>query len=187
MLLLRFSPPTSRKKRHTEAGFTYIGLLILIAILGVISAASIQIGSILQRRIAEEALLDIGLEYQHALISYANATNNGQQSLPRSLQDLLKDPRYPKVMRHLRRIYDDPLTGKNTWGLIYAKDNNGIIGIYSLSDQKPIKIGNFSPSFTQFKNKTSYQDWIFFNPALQAIRVQGKVESLSDQRNNFRK
>lgn len=166
MLLQRFQSSPNGKERHADAGFTYIGLLILIAILAMISAASVQVGNILQRRIAEEALLEIGIEYQRALKSYANATTNGQQSIPQSLEDLLKDSRYPKVVRHLRRIYDDPLTGKNTWGLIYAKDNRGIVGIHSLSDQMPIKIGNFSPHFVQFKNKTSYQEWVFVNPAL---------------------
>ncbi|MBC3873725.1 type II secretion system protein [Undibacterium flavidum] len=167
--------------RHKSTGFTYIGLLIVIALLGVVSVATIQVGSILQRRSAEEALLDIGAEYQRAMVSYANATINGQRSSPQSLNDLIKDPRYPKITRHLRRIYDDPLTGKNTWGLIYAKDNNGIIGIYSLSDQKPIKIGNFSLQFSQFKNKSSYREWIFFNPSLYAVGSESYPNTLSGQ------
>lgn len=165
MLLQQFQSPIGRV-RHAEVGFTYIGLLILIAILGMVSAVSVQVGSIFQRRIAEEALLDIGAEYQRALKSYASATAVGQQPLPPALEDLLKDSRHPKVVRHLRRIYDDPLTGKNTWGLIYAKGNRGIVGIHSLSDQKSIKVGDFSPHFAQFKNKTFYREWIFVNPAL---------------------
>nr|WP_315484273.1 type II secretion system protein [uncultured Undibacterium sp.] len=167
-----------------ETGFTYIGLLILIAILGIIAAASVQVGSIFQRRIAEETLLDIGAEYQRALLSYANATTNGQRSTPQNLNDLIKDPRYPKVIRHLRRIYNDPLTGKNNWGVIRAKDQNGfngIIGIYSLSDQTPIKIGNFPQTFTHFTNKSSYQEWIFYHPALQPHARQNRSEFLPNQ------
>lgn len=154
-------------RRNLCQGFTYIGLLILIAIIGIASAATLQVGSILQRRAAEESLLNIGAEFQKALISYANATPAGQQRFPRTLQDLVRDPRFPKVRRHLRRIYPDPITGNNTWGMVYANGNGGLVGIYSLSTLPPIKIGNFDAAFLRFNGKTSYQEWIFINPSLK--------------------
>jgi type II secretory pathway pseudopilin PulG len=150
-------------RRH--AGFTYIGLLIFIALIGIASSASMQVGSLSQRRGAEEALLDIGGEFQQALLSYANATPQGQQRFPHALEDLLKDPRYPNTVRHLRRLYIDPLTGNNAWGIIATPDAKGIAGVFSLSEARPIKIGNFDGAFRDFDGKTSYQGWRFVNPS----------------------
>ena len=158
----------TRPNHRTNAarGFAYLALLIALAIMGIAAAASIQLGSILQHREAEEQLLLIGKEFQSALISYANATPPGTSSAPATLEDLLKDPRYPMIRRHLRNIAIDPLTGKATWGTLVGNNGtgNGIIGIMSLSTATPIKIANFDPDFHQFEGKTSYADWIFMIP-----------------------
>lgn len=142
-------------------GFTYLGLIILVALIGIASAATLQMGSVVQRRAAEEELLEIGTEFRNALISYANATPVGQLRAPRSLHDLLKDPRYPNPRRHLRKLYADPITGKEEWGVVEALDGSGIIGIHSLSEAQPIKIDNFEPVFQNFSGKMSYRDWHF--------------------------
>jgi type II secretory pathway pseudopilin PulG len=146
---------------HRAGGFTYLGLLIVIALIGLASTAALQVGVILQRRAAEEDLLAIGTEFRNALVSYANATPPGQKRFPASLQDLLKDPRYPNVRRHLRKLYVDPITGKAGWGTVMAPDGSGIIGVYSLSTAPPIKIGNFDLTFQGFDGKTSYREWKF--------------------------
>lgn len=147
--------------RLLNGGFTYVGLLILIAIIGIASAATMQVGSVLQRREAEQELLAIGSEFQNALISYANATPAGQLRAPKTLQDLIKDQRNPKPQRHLRKLYVDPITGKEEWGTVHSPDGAGIIGVYSLSEASPIKIGNFDVAFKGFEDKTSYRDWKF--------------------------
>lgn len=147
-------------KRHLQ-GFTYLGLLLLIAILGLVSGATVQLGALLERRAAEEALLNIGAEYRAALISYAAATPAGQSRRPGSLQDLVRDPRYPSVRRHLRKIYSDPITGKAEWGTVSSVDGMGIAGIHSLSEEVPIKIGNFAMPFEQFAGQVSYRGWVF--------------------------
>lgn len=146
---------------RSHRGFTYLGLLILLAIIGIASVATLQVGSILQRQWAEQELLEIGSEFRNALASYVIATPSGQRKLPTSLQDLLKDPRFPKIRRHLRKLYSDPISGKDEWGIIYAPDGSGIIGVYSLSEGKPIKVGNFDAAFRGFENKESYRDWLF--------------------------
>ena len=152
--------PTCRR----AAGFTYLGLLIVIVIISIASVATLQVGAIAQRRGAEDELLAIGAEFQRALISYSNATPSGQRRTPTSLQELLKDPRYPNPRRHLRQLYTDPITGTAEWGIIPMPDGSGIAGIYSLSDAKPIKIGHFDIEFKEFEGKTSYRDWHFIAP-----------------------
>ncbi|HYD82009.1 MAG TPA: type II secretion system protein [Paucimonas sp.] len=153
-----------------QRGFTYLGLLILIAVIGVSAAATLQVGAVLQRRAAEDELLAIGEEFRNALISYATATPAGQKRYPNSLEDLLRDPRYPGVRRHLRHIYPDPLTGKEEWGMVRAADGSGIVGFYSLCEGRPIKIGNFAPPFHEFEGKALYRDWLFAIEAVHAKR-----------------
>lgn len=147
--------------RRRQAGFTYIGLMILVAIISLVSTAALQVGALTERRAAEEELLEIGAEIGAALGSYAKATPQGQVALPRTLQDLLRDRRYPQAMRHLRKLYVDPLTGKEEWGLVFAPDGSGITGVYSLSDAAPIKQGNFDGRFPGFNGKSSYRYWVF--------------------------
>lgn len=148
--------------RLSNAGFTYIGLLIIIAILSIVATTTVSIGALAQRRQAEEELLTIGLAFQQALISYYNATPNGQPRHPARLEDLLKDPRYPNIKRHLRKIYMDPMTGKAEWGLIEIQ--GGIIGIHSLSTAKPIKVGLFPGELANLNSKNKYAEWIFGIP-----------------------
>jgi type II secretory pathway pseudopilin PulG len=148
-------------KHQHQVGFTYLGLLIFISILGMTSATSIKVGALVQRRAAEQELLAIGHEMRLALISYANATPFGQSRRPTSLQDLLKDPRYPSIKRHLRQIYTDPITGKSEWGQLLAADGKGIVGIHSLSSATPIKLAQFDAEFATFEGKTSYREWLF--------------------------
>jgi type II secretory pathway pseudopilin PulG len=151
-------------RRH-NGGFTYVGILILVAIIGIASAATIQVGAVVQRRAAEQELLEIGMEFRAALVSYANATPPGQLRAPRTLQELLKDPRSPNLRRHLRKLYADPITGKEEWGFVHSPDGVGIIGLHSMSEATPIKIGDFDGAFKDFEGKTSYRDWKFVGDA----------------------
>lgn len=106
-----------------QRGFTYLSVVILVAIIGLVGAATLRLGVTMQRAAAEEELLRIGAEFSDALQSYAAATPAGQPTFPPSLNELLKDPRFPQVRRHLRRIYVDPMTGKPEWGLVRAGIN----------------------------------------------------------------
>jgi type II secretory pathway pseudopilin PulG len=138
-----------------------MGLLILLAIMGVVASAALKISNITHRRVAEEALLDVGREFSEALESYRQVTPVGQPDEPLNLQDLLKDARFPTVVRHLRKMYNDPITGQPEWGLLRSEITKRIVGVYSLSDVQPVKIGNFDAFFQGFSNKTSYQQWVF--------------------------
>ena len=64
--------------RRQDSGFAFLALLISIAIIGVAAAATLQVGSLLQRHAAEEELLAIGSEFRRALICYSSATPAGQ-------------------------------------------------------------------------------------------------------------
>lgn len=160
------------------AGFTYVGVVLMMAVLGLAAAATVRLGAIVERRAAEEELLAIGNEFRNAFISYAIATPPGLPRTPSSLQALLKDPRFPEPRRHLRRIYPDPLTGDDAWATVAAIPGPGIMGVYSTAGGKPIKIGNFDLRFQDFDGKTSYTDWKFMAPP-EVITPAGKAAPLA--------
>jgi type II secretory pathway pseudopilin PulG len=154
--------------RRRQRGFTYLGLIILVAILGLVGAAGLKMGALLQRQAAEQELLDIGAQFSDALYSYAAATPPGQPQQPPSLAALLRDPRAPQVRRHLRKLFVDPLTGRAEWGLLYQPGSNGIIGVHSLSKAAPLKVGNFEARFAGFEGKSHMSEWQFMMTAQSA-------------------
>jgi type II secretory pathway pseudopilin PulG len=149
------------RRRRRQRGFTYLSLIILVAIIGLVAAATLKMGYVIQRSRAEEQLLDIGAAFSDALQSYADATPAGLPPQPPSLKDLLKDPRFPGVRRHLRQIFIDPMTGKPEWGIVYLGDKVGVLAVYSLSDARPVKIGNFPPRFVGLEGKDKLSEWRF--------------------------
>jgi type II secretory pathway pseudopilin PulG len=154
---------TPRNAGRRQRGFTYLGLIVLVTVIGLVGAATLKIDSLLRRAAAEEELLAIGAQFSAALTSYAAATPKGQSPLPPSLQELLKDPRTPAVRRHLRKIFIDPVTGGTEWGIVYQGDRVGVLGVHSLSKAAPLKIGNFDARFAGFENKQHLSDWKFMS------------------------
>jgi type II secretory pathway pseudopilin PulG len=155
--------------RRRQAGFTYLGLVILVTVIGMVGAATLKIDALLRRAAAEEELLDIGAAFSAALESYAAATPRGQAPQPPSLQELLKDPRTPALRRHLRKIFVDPVTGGTEWGIVYLGDRVGVLGVHSLSQAQPLKIGNFDPRFVGFDNKQHLSEWKFVPASVAAV------------------
>ncbi|MBL8408869.1 MAG: type II secretion system protein [Candidatus Accumulibacter sp.] len=153
-------PAHCLSERRLQTGFTYLGLMILVAVLALATSATLTLGSLVQRREAEQRLLEVGDAYRRAISSYLNSSPAGDRRYPGSLADLLKDPRYPGVRRHLRQLYPDPITGKNDWGLVPAP-GGGIMGIHSLSDDHPIKIAGFETANQAFEEKSRYSQWRF--------------------------
>ncbi|MBV6319921.1 type II secretion system protein [Duganella violaceipulchra] len=149
------------RRRSRSGGFTYLSLIILLAIIGLVTASALKLGSVIQRSRAEQELLDIGAAFSDALKSYADATPAGLPPQPPSLKELLKDPRFPGTRRHLRQLFVDPMTGKAEWGIVYLGDKVGVLAVYSLSTAKPVKIGNFPARYSGFESKNHISDWKF--------------------------
>lgn len=149
-----------------QAGFTYLGILLAVAILGVMLAAVGTVWSTAAQREREVQLLFVGEAYRAAIASYYRSS--GQ--LPRELQDLVEDRRSLALARHLRRLYDDPITGRFDWEIVRAADG-GILGVHSAAPGAPMKRANFPPGEAEFADAACYCDWQFaFNPA-QARRA----------------
>ncbi|CAM2139384.1 Type II secretory pathway pseudopilin PulG [Pararobbsia alpina] len=151
----------ARRSRPRQGGYAYLALLILIAIIGVAAAATAELGDVYQRRMAEKELLFVGGEFQRALTSYSAQTPLGQPTQPRTLDDLVHDPRYPNPVHHLRKVYADPMTGKADWVLVKSPDGQTIVGIHSASKAHPIQVAQFPDEFQGFEDQRSYTQWIF--------------------------
>ena len=139
-----------------QAGFTYLAALFAVAILGGGLALAGEVWETSAKREKEAELLFAGNQYRKAIERYFLS---GQQQYPRALEDLLKDPRRPGTVRYLRKLYPDPLTGKE-WGLVKAPDG-GILGVHSLSQERPLKAAGFRLRDAAFEGAQKYSDWKF--------------------------
>src|SRR2546423_5080576 len=142
-----------------QRGFTYLGMLVIVALLGFGLAAFGELYSHASQREKERELIFIGNQFRGAIASYYNKSP-GAKVYPKKLEDLLEDKRFPMPQHHLRRVYSDPMTGKAEWGMVEAP-GGGFMGVYSLSEETPIKSGNFSVAEQAFEGAEHYTKWMF--------------------------
>ena len=147
-------------RRRSQRGFIYMALVVFFGIFAIFAASAMITGGMLQRNNAEEELLFIGTEFRNAIKSYYEASPDKPQ-YPPGLVDLVSDPRFPAgTRRHLRQIYPDPLTGRPAWGTV-AAPGGGIMGVYSLSPAKAVKLFGFPPEFKNLEGKGRISEWVF--------------------------
>jgi len=145
------------RARRGAGGFTYVGLLVLVVLIGLLLAAAGEVASTAARRDREAQLLWVGHEYRAAIGRYWNA----RRTYPQALQDLLGTaPDAPLPARYIRRLYPDPMTNAVDWALVPAP-NGGIMGVASSSKRAPLKSGHFDPADQDFANAGAYGDWQF--------------------------
>ena len=145
-------------------GFSYISALIFVSVMGISLTAASTYWSTIIKRDKEQELLFRGDQIRRAIESYFNGGPGGKgEQYPGSLKDLLKDPRYPSMTKHLRKIYEDPMTDDGQWGIIMASGGR-IKGVFSKSKDKPLKIGDFPKGYESFENAEKYSDWKFTHP-----------------------
>jgi hypothetical protein len=53
------------------------------------------------------------------------------------------------------------MTWKAEWGLVRTPDGNAILGVYSLSEEKPLKRALFEPADAAFEGALRYSEWKF--------------------------
>ncbi len=140
-----------------QQGFTLIGMLVLVALMGAGLAGYGQLASHAAQREKEAELLFRGNQYRQAIAAYFKK----ERTYPRELALLLQDKRYPMPVRHLRKLYPDPITGKAEWGIVEAP-GGGIMGVFSTAQDEPIKSGGFSAANNAFADAKHYSDWKFF-------------------------
>ena len=146
--------------RALANGFTYAGVLIAVALIGVSLAVTGEVWQTTVQRERERELLFVGDEIRRAITQYYESTPGTGKQFPKSLDDMVRDNRYPTTRRYLRKVYPDPMTGKREWGIVKGP-GDGIMGVYSLSRKSPIKRANFPPEYHSFNNAESFAVWQF--------------------------
>lgn len=152
---IRTSPAGNRIKQ--QRGFTYLMVLAALVIVGILAGVVSQSEMIRLKRDQEQELLFRGMAIQQAIKSYVKAGRHGKQ-FPRTLDDLVSDPRYANK-KHLRQLYKDPVS-EDDWLLIKNK-SGGITGVTSSSKQKPLKQKFFPAGLESFENAKHYSNWVF--------------------------
>lgn len=139
-----------------QAGFTLVAVLLVVAATGAGLAAIAGLASHAAQREKEAQLLFAGQQFRQAIAGYYRK----ESRYPKALDEMLEDRRYPMPVRHLRKVYRDPITGRADWGLVEAPEG-GIMGVHSLSQETPIKSGNFAPRDQAFQKAEKYSQWRF--------------------------
>jgi type II secretory pathway pseudopilin PulG len=149
------------KRRQRQYGATYLLMLFAVAALGLGLAAFGSLWATQAQRERESELLFIGGEFARAISRYRAADPAGLGEGPRDLRDLLLDPRQPFVLRHLRRLYRDPMTGETDW--IVERQGEYIVGVRSRSSRPALRSSGL-PAWVSVggsAGETRYSDWLF--------------------------
>jgi hypothetical protein len=64
-------------------------------------------------------------------------------------------------IRHLRRLYRDPMMADGQWELI--REQGRIMGVASRSKDQPIKIAGFTAEQEGFEGAAKYSEWRFMS------------------------
>lgn len=145
-------------------------VLFLAFVTAVLVAALARLWSLDVQRDKERDLMWIGRQFRLALGSYAATTPAGQLPFPKKLEELIEDRRLDPPLRHLRRLYVDPMTNGTDWGIVRAEDGT-IRGVYSKSATAPLKHDGLTPFGRRFEGAKRYADWRFEVSPLMALDV----------------
>jgi type II secretory pathway pseudopilin PulG len=157
-----------RRRGGGARGFTFIGLLVIVSLIGLALAAAGEVAATAARREREAQLLWVGREYRAAIGRYWRHRRAYPQTLPELLGTA---PDAPVQVRFLRRLYPDPMTNAVDWVLVRAPDG-GIMGVASSSGRAPLKTAGFDEGEQEFAGASAYRDWKFtFLPGVIRRRV----------------
>ena len=87
----------------SQQGFTYLALLIAVAVGGGVLAAIGELTSHAQQREKEAELLFAGHQYRQAIAAYYERAPGGAKRFPQKLEDMLEDKRHPMPQRLVPR------------------------------------------------------------------------------------
>ncbi|VVD88067.1 hypothetical protein PAQ31011_01479 [Pandoraea aquatica] len=143
---------------HAQRGSAYFGMLVAVAIFGLMLTQMAALWTSQRQREREADLLAKGDEIRRAIGSYYTS-GPAAGRYPPSLDDLVVDKRQARTLHHLRRAYRDPMTD-NEWRTVRSPDG-GIMGVFSSATGKPFRQQGFSEADKAFANQSSYAGWVF--------------------------
>lgn len=167
---------------HNQRGVSLMIVLVMMVVMGLAAGMAGTAWKDAMQREREAELLWRGDQYRNAIGSYYKVAHAGAQgAYPPRLEDLLKDPRSLQTVRHIRRLYKDPMTGEDfepvrqggqISGIPGASQSLGAIrGVRSTSKLGPFKKDGFAEEYEKFKDADEYSDWEFvFEPKAPAAQ-----------------
>lgn len=160
------------KPTGKQTGFTYLTVLFTIAIAGIALAEVFINWTQDSQREKERQLLFVGNQFRQAIALYYERTPGAVRRYPEKLEDMLTDERYNPPQHYLRKLYRDPITGQDRWGLVMAPEG-GIMGVHSLSNAQPVKVAGFGYLDRSLEGAGKYSEWVFsYAPSAQIQRRQ---------------
>lgn len=143
-----------------ERGFTFAAVLVLLALstLGLSMAGPMWSQQVQRER--ERDLVRIGGLYARAITSYRAASPGSAKHYPVQLDELARDARYVGTMRHLRRLYPDPMLPGQPWAVVRNPDGR-IIGVHSNSQAQPLGQGIIDDRGRPLPAVRRYAEWQF--------------------------
>lgn len=153
-------PMRAHVRQHKQGGFTLVAALAAMFLLALASQQVMTLVSQQAQREREAELLLIGAEYVRAIGAYYENSPGSVKVWPPSLQALTDDRRFVTLNRYLRRVYPDPITRSTEWGVVPAADG-GIAGVYSQSEQQPIRNSGSALEELGLGSAQRYSDWKF--------------------------
>jgi type II secretory pathway pseudopilin PulG len=161
---------------RSQSGITFLGVLFLVIVSGILLAAAGQSWHMVMKGEMEQELLFRGDQYRRAIEKWRLPKPNLgiQANRPLTqLKDLMQDPNALQKTRYLRRRYKDPITGKDFEELREpAGGVPGISGVVSTSPDEPLKQDNFPIEYLEFVGKKKYSDWKFVYKPTVAVAGQ---------------
>lgn len=148
-------------KRPNAAGFSFIELLIVVTIIGILATGALGLTRWEQKRTSEIELQRALREIRSAIDAYNEAVNSGliesepdERGYPPDLESLVEGVEMVDTtgeaedlrMKFLRRIPIDPMTGSADWGLRSYQDDpdarywgrENVYDVYSKSERTAI-------------------------------------------------
>lgn len=153
-------PMRAGRRALRPGGFTLVWVLAAVAVLGVgMAVAGPQWAQDAQRQ-REQELLHVGTAYARAIEHFYYSAPPAGRRLPRTVDELLLDPRSPTPVRHLREAYTDPVQAGAQLRTLSGPDG-GILGVASTSDRAPLRQAPWTDGHFTIMPGASYSDWRF--------------------------
>ena len=111
-----------------QNGFTYIGVMMAIAFMGIGLLAISEVWTTTAERQKMVQLDWVGEQYVQAIQGYYYANTGSLHSYPSKLEDLLEDKRHLSIKRYIRTLYTNPFANGEAWKTLPAP-GGGIQGI----------------------------------------------------------
>ena len=137
-----------------------IWLLAAMAVLAIGMAAVGPLWARAAQREREAALIRVGVAYARAIEHYYALSPGRAKTLPRSVGDLLIDPRFEAPVHHLRDAYDDPMNPGSALEPVLSPGGD-LLGVRSTSTLAPLRQASWSDGTHTLPPAAQIRDWQF--------------------------